>query len=191
LIVLAAVAILLLLYFVQIDVFFAGGPPSQPAGIEQHPWVLEELLAKDAKQIRRPRTPKLLLSEPYQFVAPVTREDADRGTVTIHLDTAGRIQAAWECTYEQANITYRIDAQMNGNIDVKRTYRDDEGKDKSRLFFIARGTYTKTPLTGSVAGGETGTSWLTGWIRPDQSFVGHVTITKNREWAAAYAFSSP
>jgi len=191
LIVLVAVAVLMLLYFVQIDTFFAGGPPTPPAGIEQHPWVLEDLLADENDEIRRPRSPKLLLTEPMSFIAPVTRDDADRGIVSIQLDDDGRIAATWECSYEQTGVMYSINAEMTGNIDTKHTYRGEEGKDKSRLFFIARGHYTKTPLDGSTAGGESGTSWLTGWIQPDRSITGHVTITENREWAAAYAFFSP
>ena len=191
LIVLVAVAILLLLYFVQIDAFFAGGPPSPPAGLEQHPWVLEKLLVVEDGEIHRPRKPKLLLSEPYTFAAPVKRDDTDRGEVSIQLDTTGRISATWQCTYEQSGITYRIVSEMAGNIDAKHTYRDENGKDKSRLFLIARGRYTKTPLDGTPNGGESGICWLTGWIGHDRSITGHVTITKNREWAAAYAFSSP
>ncbi len=191
LIVLVAVAILMLLYFVQIDAFFGPGLPSEPAGIEKHPWVLEELLAPDGEDIKLPGRQKLKLDEPFSITAPVSRNDTERGEITVAFDTDGHIRAMWQCTYEQAETSYRVDAQTSGNIHSKRTYRDEGGKDKSRLFFIARGRYTKTPL-GETAGaaGESGQAWLTGWIDPNRSIRGYVTLTRNQQWAAAYAFES-
>jgi hypothetical protein len=192
LIVLAAVAILMLLYFVQIDAFFGGGPHSQPAGMEQHPWVLEDLLVPEGQDVKLPRSPKPDLNEPFSISAPVRRDEAERGTVTLSFDTHGRMTAQWQCAYEQTGQEYHIDAEMKGNISVKRTYEDAQGTDKSRLFFIAKGLYTKKPLgDGTAAGGEKGACWLTGWLAPDRRVLGHVTITTDETWAAAYSFTGP
>ena len=191
LIVLVAVVILMLLYFVQIDAFFGPGLPSKPAGIEEHPWVLEELLVPNDEDIKLPRSPKPELDEPLSITAPVRRNDADRGNITLSFDTNGRIEAQWQCVYQQTGQEYQIDADMRGNIHVKRTYQDEQGKDKSRLFFIAKGKYIKKSLNENTAlMGEKGTTWLIGWIGPDHSVQGHVTITTDRQWAAAYAFES-
>ena len=191
LLVLVAVAILMLLYFVQIDALFGPGLPTERAGIEEHPWVLEELLVPDGEEIKLPGRRQLQLNEPFSITAPVSRNDAERGEIAVAFNTEGRIGANWQCIYEQAGADYRVDAQMNGNIHTKRTYQDEAGKDKSRLFFIARGRYTKTPLgeTASV-GGERGQAWLIGWIGPDRRVQGHITLTKNQQWAAAYGFES-
>jgi len=191
LIVLVAVVILMLLYFMQIDTLFGPGLPSEPAGLEEHPWILAELLASEGEDIKLPRRPKLKLEEAFVITVPVTRNEARRGEVAVAFNTDGRISANWQCTYEQAGIPYRVDSQMNGNVHVKRTYQDKTGKDKSRLFCIARGKYTKTPIDQTATGGETGTTWLIGWINPDRSIEGHVTITRNEQWAAVYAFESP
>lgn len=192
LIVLVAVTILMLLYFVQIDAFFGGGSPSQPAGIEQHPWILENLLLPQGQDVKLPRSPKPELSEPVSISAPVRRDDAARGTVTVSFDANGRITGQWQCTYEQTEQRYQIDADMKGNIVVKQTYEDAQGKDKSRLFFIANGPYTKKPLDGDTDfGAEKGTCWLTGWLGPDRRIQGHATITTDQTWAAAYAFTGP
>ena len=192
LIVLVAVAIMMLLYFVQMETFFGPGLPSERAGIQEHPWVLEELLVPDGEDIKLPRRPKLKLEEPFSIAVPVNRNEAERGEIAVAFNTDGRIVANWQCIYEQAGVNYRVDAQASGNIHVKRTYQDQAGKDKSRLFFIARGRYTKTPQ-GETAGtgGEKGAAWLTGWIGPDHRIQGHVTLTTNQQWAAAYAFESP
>ena len=192
LIVLVAVAILMLLYFLQIDAFFSPGQSHEPAGIEEHPWVLEDFLIPDGEDIKLPRRPKLELEEPFSITAPVSRNKAGRGEVAVAFNTDGRIRATWQCIYEQAGADYRVDAQMNGNIHVKRTYQDEAGKDKSRLFLIARGRYTKTPLSESAeTEGEKGIAWLIGWIGPDRTIQGHVTLTTDQQWAAVYAFENP
>lgn len=191
LIVLVAIVILMLLYFVQIDTFFGPGLPTEPKGIEEHPWVLQELLVPEGEEVPLPKGSKLELYELIYLSAPVSRNESDRGTILLTFETDGRVHGHWQCTYDQDGVDYHVDAQMSGNIDVKRTWRDPEGqKDKSRLFFIARGRYTKTPV-GNVdaAGGETGRAWLTGWIDPDRSTTGHVTLTTDQRWAAAYAFA--
>lgn len=192
LLVLLAVAIMMLLYFVQIEAFFGPGLPSELAGIEEHPWALEEFLVQDDDDIKLPRRPKLELEEPFSITAPVSRNGAGRGEIVVAFNTDGRIRGRWQCSYEQAGINYRVDAQTSGNIHVKRTYQDEAGKDKSQLFFIARGRYTKKPLneTPGIAG-EKGVAWLTGWIGPDRHIQGHVTLTTDQKWAAAYAFENP
>ena len=192
LIVLVAAAILMLLYFVQIDAFFGPGLPSQPAGIEQHPWILENLLVPDGQDIKLPRSPKPELNESFSVPARVRRNNSERGTVTISFDTNGRIMARWQCVYEQSGQSYQIDADMSGNIDTKRTYKNEQGKDKSRLFCIAKGRYVKKPLGGETGfGGEKGACWLTGWLGAGRQMEGYITITTDQTWAAAYPFSSP
>lgn len=192
-IVLIAVVILMLLYFVQIDTFFGPGLPTEPVGTEEHPWVLEELLVPDGEAVKLPRSPKPELDEPFSLTAPVRRNEADRGTVTVAFNANGRIKAQWQCTYSQTTgQAYQIDAQMNGNIVVKQTYQDPNGtKDKRLLFIIARGTYIKKPLVPeTTVEGEKGQAWLTGWIDPDHRVQGYLTITTDQEWAAAYGFDT-
>ena len=191
LIVLIAVAIMMLLYFVQINAFFGPGLPSKPAGLEQHPWVLEKLLIPEGEGVKLPGRHKLQLNEPFTLTLPVSRDNTDRGKISIAFDINGRVQGQWQCSYEQAAIMYQVEAETNGNIDAKRTYQDENGEDKNRLFFIARGHYTKTPLDqASNVSGEKGQAWLTGWIRPDRTIEGYITLTTDQQWAAAYAFKS-
>jgi hypothetical protein len=191
LLVLVAVAIMMLLYFVQIDAFFGPGLPGERAGIEEHPWVLKELLAPDGEDIKLPRRPKLELEEPFSITAPVSRNDAERGEIAVAFNTDGRIRANWQCLYEQAGADYRVEAHINGNIHTKRTYQDEAGKDKSRLFFIAKGRYIKTPLDETVgAGREKGAAWLIGWIGPNRGIQGYITLTTDQQWAAAYGVGS-
>ncbi|MHC5135987.1 MAG: hypothetical protein ACYSO0_06220 [Planctomycetota bacterium] len=96
LIVLVAVAIMMLLYFAQMETLFGPGLPSERAGIQEHPWVLEELLIPDGQEIKLPRRPKLKLEEPFSITAPVNRNEAERGEVAVAFNTDGRIVANWQ-----------------------------------------------------------------------------------------------
>lgn len=189
LIVLVAVAIVMILYATQMGVLFGPSGTFEPKGLEDHPWVLEELLISADEDVKLPRKPKLQLYEPLHTTAAVRRNESPRGTLTIEFGTNGRIRGQWDCVYTSDGQDYRIISEMSGNIDVQRTFRNEQGKDKSRLFFIARGPYTKSqPQPHSDRPEERGTAWLTGWVGPDGNTAGHVTITTNREWAAAYDF---
>jgi hypothetical protein len=192
LIVLIAVAILMLLYFVQMDTLFRPGRPTQPTGIEERPWLLEDRLIPERQGVAIPSPPKPALNESFEITAPVSRNEAPRGQVVIAFGTDGRLVARWECGWTEEKRDNRIEASMKGNIDVGRTYEDAGGKDKSRLFFIAKGSYLKTTVVPKIGvTQEQGTAYLLGWLRPDRSAVGYVTITTDQKWAAAYAFESP
>ncbi|MHC5083924.1 MAG: hypothetical protein ACYTET_08325, partial [Planctomycetota bacterium] len=82
--------------------------------------------------------------EPVTITATVSSDESPRGTVSITLGTDGRVQADWQTSYLSGEQSHTIGAEMAGNIDAKRTFvDDDETKDKSRLFFVARGRYKK------------------------------------------------
>ena len=191
LIVLIAVAIILLLYAVQMRTLFGPGLPTQPIGAEERPWQLKKFLVAEGGHIKLPRSPKIKLSKPLTISADVIRNEAARGTTTITFNADGRISAVWDCHYAYDEKILAISAEMVGNIHVKQMYEDENGRDESRLFFIAKGTYLKTTTTTAIGTTkEKGTAWLLGWLRPDGSIEGHVTITTDQTWSAAYEFAT-
>ena len=97
LIILVAVAIMMILYFIQADALFGPNLPTQPVGAEQRPWLLEELLVAEGEGVKIPRSPKIELNEPFEVFANVSRDDAPRGTVKVFFDTDGRVNASWNC----------------------------------------------------------------------------------------------
>ncbi|MBL7214629.1 MAG: hypothetical protein ISS71_03005 [Phycisphaerae bacterium] len=191
LIVLIAVAILLLLYATQMKTLFVPNVPKQPTGIEQRPWLLEDYLVAENESVKLPRSPKPQISEAFALNGRVTRDNAERGTVVIHFDTDGRIRATWTSEYTSNEQTHALTAEMDGNINVKQTYEDPNGKDKSRLFFIAKGPYLKkaAAVKTSIAE-EKGTAWLIGWLKPDHTADGYITITTDRKWSAVYELTA-
>jgi hypothetical protein len=192
LIVLIAVAIMLMLAGVQMRTLFVGKGPKPSTGIEQRPWLLEELLAGPQETIKLPRPPKPQFAESLDVSGPVSRDAAERGTVSIHFDTDGRVRAAWQTAYRHDQQTITLSAEMNGNIDVAQAYEDADGKDKSRLFFIAQGPYLKQTADPAVpVPDEQGTVWLTGWLTTDHRAAGHLTLTTDRKWSAVFDWTAP
>lgn len=190
-IVLIAVAIMLILAGVQMRTLFVGKGPRPSTGIEQRPWLLEELLARPEEAIKLPRPPKPQFAESLDVSGPVMRDAVERGTVSIHFDTDGRIRATWRSAYRHDEQSITLSAEMNGNIHVKQTYEDADGKDKSRLFFIAEGPYLKQTADPAVAvPDENGTVWLTGWLGSDHRAEGHLTLTTDRTWSAVFDWTA-
>lgn len=188
LLVLIAVAIILVLMAVQMrTLFIPSGASSLPTGIEHYPWRLDEFLVAEGETVKLPRSPKPTLDEAVTLEAVVSRDDLPRGTVSIDFGTDGRIAATWETTYESRGKNHTITAAMTGNIVVKHTYTDDNGKDKSRLFFVAKGRYQKQAVSAETTSSpEKGDAWLSGWLKPDHSAQGHISIGQNTEWTAVY-----
>ena len=189
LIVLITVAIILLLYGIQMKTLFGPGLPTQPVGVEDRPWQLEKLLVAEGGKIKLPRKPKPRLSKPLIVSVDVVRNDAAKGTAAITFKPDGHVSAVWDCRYGYDEKNISISAEMAGNVNVKQTYEDENGRDKSRLFFIAKGTYLKTTTTAAIGTTrEKGTAWLLGWLGTDGTVEGHVTITTDQTWSAAYEF---
>ncbi|MBC8391859.1 MAG: hypothetical protein H8E17_04760, partial [Deltaproteobacteria bacterium] len=94
--------------------------------------------------------------------------------------------------YSNEKTGYGIGAEMAGTIEAGVHYSDENGKDKSRLFFVGKGTYfkeTTTPETGTAV--EKGTAYVQGWLRPDRSADGFVSINHDKDWVAAYEWTAP
>ena len=190
LIVLIAVAIVLILYATQMKALFLPDVPQDHSSVEQRPWLLEELLVPPDQTIRRPRPPKPELLESFTLETAVSRDGADRGSMTLAFRTNGRLQAGWKVRYTQNDARHAITARMEGNINIDRTYESLGMKDKSRLFFIATGPYQKQAAAAGLPD-EEGTAWLIGWLEPDRTAAGHIALTTDRKWSAVYAFATP
>ena len=191
LVVLAAVAIVMLLYMVNIRAIFGPSLRTPPRGIEERPWLLEDLLVAEGQPIRLPKAPKPTLNVPLTLAGPVSRNDAPRGTVQITLGDDGRVRADWQAEYAHPPKQYHLTAEVSGNIDIQQTFTGADGRDKSRLFFIAKGPYrllTEDPETGRSE--ETGAAWLLGYLSPDGRAEGALTLTIDRQWAVVYQYTA-
>lgn len=190
LIVLAAIAIMMLLYFVQMDTLFEPSIPTAPAEIEKRPWTYENLLVPAGKTLKKPKAPKPLLTEPFELSGSAERNSQPRGQVKIAFDTDGRIMATWQTEYAGDGKTHAITTQMTGNVSTKMTYEADGRKDETRLFFIAKGQYVHLTETQTGTTREQGDAYAIGWLAPDRTAEGFVTITTDQTWSMEFAFTA-
>ena len=191
--ILISVAIIMVLMMIQMNTLFQPGrgyrKSTAPAS---RPWLQDELLVPDDRLIQLPRPPKPALDKPFSFTVPVTRKDNDRGEITIDFLTTGEVAGTWQCRYSHENIDYTYNAAFKGNIDVSKTYSDKQGDDPSKLYFFTKGRYSQTIYNreSEEESFTEGLVYTTGWMDPDHSVSGKITITTDRSWSADYQWQS-
>ncbi len=190
LVVLIGIAIIAVLYLMQLSSFFSiSVPPGSRGKTYRKPWHDEHRLLGPDAIIELPRRPKLELDEPFTLEAEVSRNDQDRGAITLEFMDDGKVGGAWDCSYSYDGKHYTCQADFSGNIDVDVVYRNDQRKkDKTQLYFITKGDYTKETYTESTDDSsiEKGLVYVTGFIKPDHSASGKLTITTDKQWSAQY-----
>lgn len=193
LLVLVAVAIMMVLYFLDLRMIFGPSLDGQSNAPASRPWLEEDLLASSEEVIDLPKAPKPQLTEPRRMTAAVTRQGAERGTMELAFGTDGRVSGTWRCGYRHGDQDYAYDASFAGNIAADRIYVSDGGvRDRSLLYFITKGAYTQrlTDTNTNRTTREEGTIYVTGWLGPDGSARGLVTITTDRKWSVTYDWIS-
>jgi hypothetical protein len=191
LIIVVAIALMMLLYVLQMDTLFAPAKESKPVEMEKRPWAYEHFLIPPDKTVKKPKAPRPLLTEPFRIAGPAERNGQPRGQVKIAFDTDGRLTAEWHCDYASDDKTHSFTSQMAGNVSVKMDYEDKTGTDETRLFFIGKGDYVHlTSVPEAEPTREKGTVYLIGWLKPDRSAEGFVTITTDQKWSAEFAFKA-
>lgn len=191
---LIVVAIIAILCFMQVSSFFSiSVPPGSKGGNYRKPWHDEDRLLGADAVIELPSSPKLELDESFVLEADVTRNNEDRGVINLEFMDNGKVNGSWYCSYSYDGKHYTCEAAFSGNIDVEVTYKNDQGKkDKTQLYFITKGNYTKEAYTESTGNSsiENGIVYVTGFIKPNYSASGKLTITTDKEWSAQYQWQS-
>ena len=188
LVVLVSIVIGMLIYFLTIKTIFGpslGGGSILPAS---RPWLQEDRILADDQIVEMPESPKVEINKKFSLRGPVVREGKSRGAIEITFDTDGRVAGVWSCAYSHGGQGYSYDAGFRGNVDVDIAYELDGKKDKSLLYFIAKGEYVQksTNVESGVAATEKGTVYVTGYLAGDRSAKGVITITTDRKWSAVY-----
>ena len=194
LLLLIGVAIIMVLAVIQFKAIFKTPPkPKRPILDINRPWLEADGLLNQEQIISMPESPKPLLDKAVILVADVSRDQKPRGTIRLEFTDNGEVSGTWNCDYESSNQHYNYIAKFNGNIDIEETYTaEDKTEDESKLFFITRGDYTKTTssLSTETSSDNKGTIYVTGWMNPDHSASGKITITTDETWSAVYTWQS-
>ena len=190
-ILLVAVAIVMILYMVDMTAIFGLGSRTTP--LERPLWQEENRIAGPDVFIKLPKAPKPSLDSPVSLTAPVTRNDSPRGNINVEFNTIGEVAGKWNASYRHDNKEYTFEAKFTGNIDVSKTYSAKEKTDKSRLYFITKGNYTQTVFNETNKDFSTteGIIYAAGWLNPDYSTNGKIVITtQDKTWSAEYLWQS-
>jgi len=183
---LAALVILMLLYFIDVRGIFHPDTSKAYKEPELKPWELAEKCIKPSGvSIDLPLGPKPVIEDRYVYRCEVMRNGQKRGTAEIVIKPDGRVEGKWQCSYSNQQTVYSYNAEFAGNIDRTITFKDTNGsEDESKLFIIAEGRCTKTCSADTSA--QKGAIYLTGWVGSDYSLTGKLTITTDKSWEAEY-----
>lgn len=188
---LVAVAIVMILYMVDMTTIFGLGSRTRP--LERPLWQEENRIVGPDILIKLPKAPKPLLDNPVSLTAAVTRNDNLRGNINVEFNTIGEVAGKWNASYERDGKEYTFDAKFTGNIDVSKTYSEGKKTDKSRLYFITKGNYTQRVFNKKNKDLSTtqGIIYVAGWLRPDYSADGKLVITaQDKTWSVEYLWQS-
>ena len=198
-----AFALLMLLIVVAIGMliyYFALSPVDRKTAREQkkspdeYPWV-EEWRIKDrkggdaAEQPTSEDQPKI--REILEYSVNVQEQRNDRGLVNLTILPDGRVEGGWVAEYDtlspRMNYTV-VKAGFKGNTDPSKIYSDADGEDKSKLFFITKGNFLilETNFDNGIVRNVIGNIYVTGWINPDYSITGKITITSDKKSLQAF-----
>jgi hypothetical protein len=184
----------LMIYFIDMKAIFGPGGHTVTHKInpEDHPWDMEDLLVANDQTVSVPHKGQPELLEALNLTASVYRTDTPRGSVSIVFGKDCRLVADWSAHYEYDKKTFHIQTQLKGNAVPSKVYSDiNDNEDKTRLFFIGKGPYTQTSQwTDAEPRTEQGTAYMIGWLHPDNTAEGTITITTDQSWSAVYDFKT-
>jgi hypothetical protein len=190
---LMGIVILMMLYFLDVRTIFrpAGRSVNKPG--EVLPWVEENRLVGPTQFVQLPTPPKPTLEKARTISTKVTRDGQERGKINMTIGADGMISGSWDCEFTQDNREATFAATFEGNVDISKAYQDTKGEQPSYLYLYTMGHYTETiydrkTTQGGVTGGHV---YVTGWLRPDGSAQGTLTITTDKKWHAEYRWENP
>jgi len=193
LILLVAVAILLMLYAADLSMLTGPLPRAKKAKSQKQtlPWDEEHRLGIALEQAAKTTPQQPVIDEAMTLKCAVTRKGNRRGDIAITIRPNGQVDGNWRCSYTHEKTNYRIEADFAGNLDPTKVYTDQRGQaDETKLFFITKGNYrqdTNQARSERVSTTE-GVVYVTGWIEPELSAFGQITITTDKSWHAVYVW---
>lgn len=189
---LMGIVILMALYFLDIrTIFRPAGKTSKPGDVL--PWVEEDRLVGSTQFVQLPAPPKPTLDKERKISAPVFRGGDERGRIEMVIRTDGTLAGTWNCEYTQNSVLRKMDAAFKGNIDISKTFQNSDGENPSYLYLYTKGDYSENATdqkTQQWSSSEGGLVYVTGWLRPDGSAQGTLTITTDKKWHAEYQWDN-
>lgn len=161
-------------------------------GGKEHPWNQVRRIVPEGKDVPRPKEGQAEIATHMILSAECEEAGQKRGQVVVGIAPDGRVHGMWSADYyPREKLRYEvIRALFKGNIDPKYIYKDDSGKDPSKLYVITNGPFMimETKEESGRMRTVEGRLYVTGWISPDYAFEGKVTITSDKKNYFEYDF---
>lgn len=164
LVVLLAVAIIAVLYFVDVRAVFQVREPVDPGA----QWLAGGRIIEKGR-IPLPQPPQPSLEQFAGKSAPIRQYGDERGTLEVRVAEDGKVSGVWNATYFVGDIEYTVQATAEGNVDAERVYEGEGGRDPSRLLIVGKGTFTRKGYNSRISRSDDsqGRAYLNGWLTPD------------------------
>jgi len=183
LVLLIAVAIGMLIYYIDLSALFEEQPKRDTSG-DTLPWRQQQLLVGRGELIELPSQQQPSIEQPLRFNVHAESDGQSRGSVEFTIYADGTVAGNWNGTYydaERANVDIMRGGFM-GNIVPDMREGSGAQADGSELYFIAKGKFlvAKSNFDSGQLRHQSGDIYLTGWLAPDYSAHGKLTLTADR-----------
>ena len=153
-------------------------------------WRLRQMNQTDKQQQASAEQPKITKTLEYNTNARLDNEP--RGEVSLVIGPGGVVAGSWYGNYynekkEQCDIQ---GGGFEGRTYPAKIYRDENGEDPSKLYFLAKGGFAFHKFkTGKfrIIGGDI---YVNGWLASDYSVKGQITITSNEKYFETFDFKA-
>jgi hypothetical protein len=156
-------------------------------------WSIRESSKKPAVALNELQ-PKI--TEMLRFEAAISdlENNEDRGDVEFLISPDGQIDGRWSGNYykgKKVNCDV-TGARYEGSVYPGKIYKDEKGEDRSRLYFLTRGRYMYHEADFDTSGYKIrkGDIYVRGWIRPDFTVEGDVTIAHEDKTFERYGWKA-
>ena len=158
-----------------------------PASSEDiHPWQEESRLLMPGQKLAKSLSPEQpAVDEPILLTASV--EEAARASgLSIAINPDGTVTGGYNADYNKGTterMNYNMNGQFEGNFDPSNIYFDENGEDKSKLFFLAKGKMLIVAMnfTKETTAYNTQPIYVTGWINPDFTGEGRMVLMTGKK----------
>jgi len=190
-IILVVIAIGLILSFIDFSALFPKPDPDTAEGLA--PW--QEWRLRQENVLAEPQQPSEAqpkITKTLEYDTNAKLDNEPRGEISLVIGPGGVVAGGWYGTYhtekkEQCDIQ---GGGFAGMVYPAKIYRDENGEDPSKLYFLAKGGFAFHKFkTGKfrIIGGDI---YVNGWLNRDYSVKGQITITSNEKYFETFDFKA-
>lgn len=153
---------------------------------EIHPWEEESRLLQQGQQLSDSLSPDQPVIDKTIILKANVKEAANDRGLNITINPDGTVIGRYNADYNRGTnpkMNYNMNAEFKGNFDPSNIYFDEQGSDRSKLFFLTKGEMliVEMNFTADTTAYNTQDIYVTGWINPDYTAKGRLILMTGRK----------